>query len=160
MQPRILTLTFLAASVAVVVLCLGLDAWAQDAAAAAPAAPWWAGIVESLIPVAGAVVTALLSWLLAVLAKRWGLALSQEQEAALRAGIRVAIGGVEEAALARVKGGSAPMAGADKLQMALAAVQTRWPKAIPEDLVRMVHEELAQVRGVGATGNWVAGEGA
>jgi len=152
-----MTLTFLAASVAVVVLCLGLDAWAQDPAAVAPVSPWWAGLVEALIPAAGAVVTALLSWALAQLARRWGLALSQEQEAAIRAGIRVAIGGVEEAALAKVKGGSPPMAGADKLNLALSAVQARWPKALPDDLVRMVHEELARMPGVGATGDTVHG---
>jgi hypothetical protein len=114
----------------------------------------WHGALEYLLPGCAVLLTALASWGLKRLATKLGLQVDLTQAAALRQAVRAAIGAAEELAAKKLKldDKSESM---DKLGWVISTLDKQWPKMAPDDLERMIHEEIASMSGVGATGEKV-----
>jgi hypothetical protein len=91
------------------------------------------------------------------LAKRFNLQLSEREQAMVRGAVRKGIAGAEEWAARELKAHRQPVAGVQKAARVKSMVAAQWPKLLPEDLDRMLDEELAAMAGVGATGDRVVG---
>lgn len=91
------------------------------------------------------------------LAKRFNLQLSEREQAMVRGAVRKAIAGAEEWAARELKANRQPVAGVQKAARVKGMVTAQWPKLLPDDLDRMIDEELAAMSGVGATGDRVVG---
>jgi hypothetical protein len=114
----------------------------------------WHGALEYLLPACAVLLTALASWGLKRLATKLGLQVDLTQEAAIRQAVRAAIGAAEEMAAKKLKlEDKGP--DMDKLGWVITTLDKQWPKLAPEDLERMIHEEIASMSGVGATGDKV-----
>ena len=116
----------------------------------------WSGIglqlLSYLLPVIAAVLTALSSWGLTLLAKKWKIDLDLTKDAALRLALRAAIGGAEEWAARKLKlDPEAAVDGAEKAKMVKGIIEAKWPKLTPAELDQLIDEELAATKGVGAT---------
>jgi hypothetical protein len=126
-----------------------------------PPVPWLSTLLSqilgALLPVLAAFLAGLLAWVLSIVARKLGISLDLAKDAAVRGAIRAAIGGAEEWAARRLKAGEPAASGADKLSWVLNAVSERFPGLVPDNLRRMVDEELAALPKVGATKSAVGG---
>ena len=109
-----------------------------------------------MLPGIAGVLVALLSWLLLLGARRLGLNIDLARDSMIRGAVRAAIAGAEEWAARKLKAGS-KTGGAEKLQWAIDQLRERYPGALPDELRRMVDEELGLMIGVGATGDQAIG---
>jgi hypothetical protein len=105
-------------------------------------------ILAYVLPILASVLTALATYALRLLARRFKLDIDARAEAAIRLGIRRTIFAVEEAAARRLKVESKPT---DKGKLALDVLAKLFPDMLPEELARMLDEELGQTPGVGAS---------
>lgn len=108
-------------------------------------------ILSYLLPVAALVLTTLLSWGMTYLGRRYKVQLDLTQDAALRVAVRAAIGGAEEWGARKLKIQGKRVPSAEKAAWVKKAVTSQWPKLLPEDLDRLLDEEIAAMHGVGAT---------
>ena len=115
-------------------------------------------LLSLLLPVIAAVLSGLIAWGLTKLTKKWGINLDMTKDAALRIAIRTAIGGAEEWAERKWNIDGNKPEGAEKAKWIHDQVSALWPTLIPDSLDRMIDEELATMKGVGATGDTVVGE--
>ena len=115
-------------------------------------------LLSLLLPVIAAVLSGLIAWGLTKLTKKWGINLDMTKDAALRIAIRTAIGGAEEWAERKWNIDGNKPEGAEKAKWVHDQVSALWPTLIPDSLDRMIDEELATMKGVGATGDTVVGE--
>lgn len=109
-------------------------------------------MAEQLIPVFGALLTAIASYGAMLLTKRLGIKLEEDKMGMVRQGIRMAIAGAEEWASRKAKVEQNPVSGASKGEWVLKNLELMYPKLGQNELVRMIDEELAQLKSVGATG--------
>lgn len=109
-------------------------------------------ILEALIPILGALLTALSSYAISLLAKRFKVRLDAEQQLVLRSAIRKAVAGAEEWAARTAKVESNPISGARKAQWVHERVKVMFPNLASDELDQLIDEELAQLVGVGSTG--------
>lgn len=114
-------------------------------------------ILSYVFPVLAAVLVAVASWGLSKLGKKWGIEVDLAKDAAVRQAIRIAIGGAEEWAARKLKLEDKKVQGAEKAKWVHDVVSRMFPKLFPDDLDRMIDEELAAMSGVGATGDVVVG---
>jgi hypothetical protein len=115
-------------------------------------------LASYLLPVIAAILSALAAYGLRYLAKKWKIDLDLAQDAAIRTAVRSAIAGAEEMASRKLKlepGKAVP--GSEKAQWVFDRVNQMFPDLININLHKMIDEELAQIRGVGATGDRVVG---
>jgi len=114
----------------------------------------WHGTLEYLIPACAVMLTALSSWGLKRLATKLGVEVELTKDAAIRQAVRAAIGAAEELAAKKLKleDKGEDM---DKLGWVISTLDKQWPKMAPDDLERIIHEEIASMSGVGATGDKV-----
>ena len=110
-------------------------------------------ILGYLLPVMAALLTALGSWGLTMLAKKFGLDIDLRKDAMIRNAVRNGIAAAEEWGQRQIKDEDNGPSGAAKLEWAKGLIMKQWPKMLPEDLDRMLDEELAQMQGPGATGD-------
>ena len=114
-------------------------------------------LMATLLPILAMVLTAFASWGLQILAKKWGLQLDLEKDAAVRMAVRTAIGGAEEWAARKLMLDDDVVDGADKAKWVHQQVTALWPKLIPDGLDRMIDEELSLMYDVGATQKTMVG---
>ena len=113
-----------------------------------------------ILPPLFAVFGGLLSWGAARLIKKMGIDINMKQDAALRVAIRNAAAGAEEWAAGKLglpDDARNARSGGEKMTWVVNRVRKQWGDKIPDDIEEMVLEELAQMRGVGATGNRLVG---
>jgi len=109
-------------------------------------------VAEALLPVLAALLTALSSYAVSLLAKRFKVQLDDEQQLVLRIAIRKAVAGAEEWAARTAKIESNPISGARKAKWVHERVKALFPNLTPDELDHLIDEELAQLVGVGSTG--------
>lgn len=111
-----------------------------------------------LLPIVAAVLSALSSWALVALKKKWNLEVDITTDAAIRTSIRAAIAGAEEWAARKMKAEGKPAQSASKAKWAWDTVSKVWPKLKEGDFAELLDQELALMMGVGATGNKIVGD--
>lgn len=109
-------------------------------------------VAEALLPVLAALLTALSSYAVSLLAKRFKVQLDDEQQLVLRIAIRKAVAGAEEWAARTAKIESNPISGARKAKWVHERVKVLFPNLTSDELDHLIDEELAQLVGVGSTG--------
>lgn len=119
----------------------------------APADSIWSELLGYVIMSLGTILVALASWAVKKLSDKLGFELDEQKEEALRAQVRRAIGHAEEWARRRAKAGEGVTDGGEKLKFVLAIMERLAPNLTPDDLDRLIHEEIAFLRNVGASGN-------
>jgi len=115
------------------------------------------GVIPYVIQGLGVLILGLFGWALLVLQARWKVDLGVAQDSMLRTAARKGIGWLEELSASRLKLQMKPIESAAKLKMLTDALSKQFPKMAPEDLQRVIHEELAAMAGVGATGSRAIG---
>lgn len=108
--------------------------------------------IAELLPVLTAVLTALAIYGLGLLAKRFKIQLADEHQAILRLAVRKAISGAEEWAARKAGVESDPIEGSKKAQWVHARLKDMYPNLAPDELDKMIDEELGAIKGVGASG--------
>lgn len=108
-------------------------------------------IASATIPVLGSILTALASYALLLLAQKYKLSLNVAKESIVRLVIRRFIASAEEVAAAALKV-TPQKPKLDKLEFVMKLLLDRFPTIASKTLNQMIHEELAQMPGVGATG--------
>lgn len=106
---------------------------------------------EAALPVLGALLTAISSYAVTLIAKRLKIRLADEEQALLRLAVRKAIAGAEEWAARKANLETNPIAGASKAQWVHDRIKEKFPKITSDELDRMLDEELALIADVGAT---------
>jgi len=109
-------------------------------------------VLEVVLPIIGALLTALSSYAVTLLTKRMGIKLDAEKEEMLRSAIRSGIAGAEEWAARRAKVEPHNISGAEKAMWLHNRLKKMYPKLAPQELDHMIDEELAKLKDVGATG--------
>ncbi len=109
-------------------------------------------LLEVLLPIIGAVLTALSSYAVALITKRMGIKLDNEKEQMLRGAIRSGIAGAEEWAARKANIESRNVAGAEKAVWLHERIKKAYPKLSSAELDSLLDEELAKLQDVGATG--------
>ena len=110
-------------------------------------------VFEVLLPIVGAMLTALSSYAVSLLCKRMGIKLDEEKEAQVRTFIRSGIAGAEEWAARRAKVDSRNVTGLEKAQWVHAHLKRKYPSMASDELDLMIDQELAMLKDVGATGS-------
>lgn len=105
-------------------------------------------ILSYLLPILASVLTALASYALRLLARRFKLEVDAQTDAALRVSIRRVILAVEEAGARALKVENKTT---DKAAVALDLLTKAFPNMLPADLARMLDEELGGMKGIGAS---------
>lgn len=108
-------------------------------------------VIGELIPVLSAVLTAVATYGVALLAKRFKLQLGDEHKLVVRLAVRKAISGAEEWAARKAGVESDPIKGAEKAMWVHKRVQQAFPKLASEELDALIDEELGAIKGVGAS---------
>ena len=108
-------------------------------------------IVAELIPVLSALLTAVATYGVSLLAKRFKVQLNDEHQALLRMAVRKAISGAEEWGARKAGIESRPISGAEKAIWVHNRVQKMFPKLTSDELDSMIDEELGAIKGPGAT---------
>ena len=108
-------------------------------------------MAETLLPVFGALLTAFSSYAVTLVARRLKIRLADEEQAMLRGAVRKAIAGAEEWAARKANLDTDPVAGARKAQWVHERIKENFPKVAPDELDRLLDEELAMIADVGAT---------
>ena len=108
-------------------------------------------VIAELIPVLSAILTALATYGIALLAKRFKIQLNDEQQAVVRLATRKAISGAEEWAARKAGVESRSVAGAEKALWVHGRLQQMFPKMSPDELDALIDEELGAIKGPGAT---------
>lgn len=108
-------------------------------------------LLAYLIPILGSLLAAVATWAITRLAQKYGVDLNLKRDTAIRSTIRSAILGAEEWAARKAKVERKPE-GSEKAAYVSKLIQAKWPKLLPEDLDRLIDEELARTPGTGATG--------
>lgn len=109
-------------------------------------------IIAELLPVLSAILTALAAYGVTLLAKRFKLQLADEHQAILRLAVRKAISGAEEWAARKAGVESDPIAGSKKAEWVHARLKAMYPDLAPDELDKLIDEELGAIKGVGASG--------
>lgn len=108
--------------------------------------------LEQLLPIMGTLVSGIVSYVLTLLAKRYQLQLSQEQEHQLRLSIRSAIAGAEEWGARKMNSEKLDyVEGKAKAEYALSIIKTLYPKANETDILKIIDCEIATMDNLGAT---------
>ena len=111
----------------------------------------WTLFLSYMLPIFASILATLAAYALALLGKKIGVEVDLTKDAAIRVGIRKLIGAAEEWAARKAKVEEKPE-GKDKARYVLDLAAKQWPKLLPDDLERILDEELASTKGVGATG--------
>ena len=107
---------------------------------------------ELLLPILGALLTAVSSYAITLITKRLGVKLKEDQERVLRGAIRTGIAGAEEWAARKAKVESRNIKGAEKAIWVHNRLKKLFPELATEELNDLLDEELSQLSQVGATG--------
>lgn len=110
-------------------------------------------IAEALLPIVGALLTALSTYAVSLIAKRLKLRLSEEEMIFVRAHLRKAVAGAEEWAARKAKLESKPVAGASKALWVHERMKEMFPNLTSDQLDKLIDEELATLSDIGATGS-------
>ena len=109
-------------------------------------------LIEQLLPIMGTVVSAIVSYVLTLLAKRYKLQLSNEQETQLRLTVRSAIAGAEEWGARKMNVDKLDyVSGKEKADYALSIIKSLYPKAEQQDIMKLIDCEIATMQDLGAT---------
>lgn len=109
-------------------------------------------IAEMLLPVFGALLTALATYGSNLVIKRLGIKLEEDHQRMLRSVIRSGIAGAEEWAYRKAKIEGNPVEGSKKAIWVHERVKKAFPKLSPDELDLLIDEELAKMKSVGSTG--------
>ena len=109
----------------------------------------WNEILSYLLPILASVLAGLASWAVKLLINKWGLEVDLTRDATTRRLIRAAIFAAEEVAARRLK---VEGKGTDKAKLVLDYLVKAFPKMLPEDLARMLDEEIGALPLIGASG--------
>lgn len=110
-------------------------------------------IIKELLPVMGAILTALATYGVSLLTKRYKIQLNEEHQILMRLAIRKAISGAEEWAYRKAKVEDRSVAGAEKAVWVHNRIKTLFPNLAPDELDKIIDEELGSIKGVGSSGD-------
>ena len=108
-------------------------------------------MMAELLPVMGAILTAVVTYSVSLLAKRFKIQLNDEHQMLVRFAVRKAISGAEEWAARKANVETQPVDGAQKAVWVKGRLKAMFPKMTSEQLDAMIDEELGAIKGVGAT---------
>jgi hypothetical protein len=108
-------------------------------------------MMAELLPVMGAILTAVVTYSVSLLAKRFKIQLNDEHQMLVRFAVRKAISGAEEWAARKANVETQPVDGAQKAVWVKDRLKAMFPKMTSEQLDAMIDEELGAIKGVGAT---------
>lgn len=108
-------------------------------------------MMAELLPVMGAILTAVVTYSVSLLAKRFKIQLNDEHQMLVRFAVRKAISGAEEWAARKANVETQPVDGAQKAVWVKSRLKAMFPKMTSEQLDAMIDEELGAIKGVGAT---------
>lgn len=111
------------------------------------------GLLEIIAPFVVICITSLVSWALLALKNKFNLQISDAQEMQLRGMVRNGIMGAEEWAAKKFKLDTETKAtSVEKVEWVQKFVARKFPNLLPDELEDLISQELAQIKGVGATG--------
>jgi hypothetical protein len=108
--------------------------------------------LEMLLPIVGALLTALSSYAVTLLTKKMGVQLEKEQKDLIRSAVRSGIAGAEEWAARKAKIEKRNVAGAEKAIWLHDRIKKMYPKLATDELDALIDDELAKLKDVGVTG--------
>jgi hypothetical protein len=108
-------------------------------------------LTNTVLPVLGSLVAALVSLILLAIRKKTGIQAGAEYDAWLAKQAETAVQMVAEKAAAAVKLDQMKFTSSEKLEMAIAALVSKAPKLTEEQADQYVHAALARIPGLGAT---------
>lgn len=109
-------------------------------------------IIAEALPVVGALLTAVVTYAVSLLAKRFKLQLNDEHQMLVRFAVRKAISGAEEWAARKASVETQAVSGAQKAIWVRNRLRSMFPNLTSEELDDMIDEELGAIKGVGSTG--------
>ncbi len=110
-------------------------------------------IIKEVIPVLGAILTALATYGVSLLTKRYKIQLNEEHHILMRLAVRKAISGAEEWAHRKAKIEERSVRGAEKAVWVHARIQSMFPNLASDELDTLIDEELGSIKGVGSSGD-------
>ena len=110
-------------------------------------------VINELIPVLGALLTALATYGVSLLTKRFKIQLNEEHKVLTRIAVRKAISGAEEWAYRKGKIEERSVEGIEKAQWVHERVKKAFPKLASDELDLLIDEELGSIKGVGSSGD-------
>jgi hypothetical protein len=109
-------------------------------------------IISEVIPVLGALLTALATYGVSLLTKRFKIQLSEEHKVLTRIAVRKAISGAEEWAYRKGKIEDRSVNGGEKATWVHNRVKKAFPNLASDELDLLIDEELGSIKGVGSSG--------
>lgn len=110
-------------------------------------------IIKELLPVLGAILTALATYGVSLLTKRYKIQLNEEHQILMRLAIRKAISGAEEWAHRKAKIEDRSIQGAEKAVWVHDRIKNMFPDLASDELDKLIDEELGSIKGVGSSGD-------
>ena len=110
-------------------------------------------IIKEVIPVLGAILTALATYGVSLLTKRYKIQLNEEHQILMRLAVRKAISGAEEWAYRKAKIDERSVGGAEKATWVHERVKKVFPNLTSDELDTLIDEELGSIKGVGSSGD-------
>lgn len=118
---------------------------------------WWQVVLSYVLPPVITAFGGVLTWAIMRGMKKLGIEVDASKDAVLRAAVRNAAAGAEEWAMSKLKiDRRNRVNGAEKMAWVLRRLREKYDYA-PDDLEDIVLEELAQMKGMGATSNRAVG---
>ena len=110
-------------------------------------------IIKEVIPVLGAILTALATYGVSLLTKRYKIQLNEEHQILMRLAVRKAISGAEEWAYRKAKIDERSVGGSEKDTWVHERVKKVFPNLTSDELDTLIDEELGSIKGVGSSGD-------
>lgn len=137
--------------VAVILLSEGWDGLAWAAEAATPPANPVQDVLTAVMQLVALVLAGLVAWAVKLLAAKFKLTISAEQEDLVRKVARDGVYFAEEWGAKQLKLGDRAIAGSDKLAQATTFMLAKVPGLDPDAAQKAIHAVLGSVQGLGAS---------
>ena len=123
-------------------------AFAADAAATSPVQD----VLTALMQLVALVLAGLIAWAVKLLADKFKVTISADQQAMLQSAAKSAVFYAEEWAAKKVNLSQTAATGSDKLSAAIAFVTSKLPGVDPTEASDAIHAVLGSIQGLGASG--------
>lgn len=114
---------------------------------------WWKELLSYVLPIAGTLLSVVLTWAISLLARKLGIDLKEANTDAKKAAAKAAIVATEEWAARESKTTGQPVVGMKKSEHAKKLLAVPYPDLPDTEATMLLDAQLGSTIGVGATGN-------
>lgn len=114
---------------------------------------WWKELLSYVLPIAGTLLSVVLTWAIALLARKLGVDLKEAKADAKASAANTAMIATEEWAAREAKVTGKPVTSIKKADHAKQILSLLFPDLTPPEATALIDAELATTIGVGATGD-------